>query len=386
MEAERMRSREGGLPAHSARHFLRGPEAARRARGGYVRWLCAVAVVSVGSTAFVPACSLEPREYPDEPPISFECESHADCDDGEACSKEYCDEHGLCVRSNDDDYVPDDDNECTDDRCVERAPFWLPRTGQTCGGHNGAALCDADGECVGCEAIFSEADCGSEKWCDVDRCVFKREHGEPCIMGLSCISGFCSDGVCCDAPCQGKCLACREEHTNQPTGECHSIASGKDPAGECYPLAGCNGQGGCVKEADGTPCGVDSECGSNFCVNGVCCGQACTEACRVCNSPGQMGSCAPAPQGSDPGDRCFGTSTCDAIGACTPLAVGESCDNHSQCATGFCFDLFCCNEYCGGTCRSCGLSGSVGSCSPIPAGTDPANECAGTCNGAGACQ
>ncbi len=51
---------------------------------------------------------------------------------------------------------------------------------------------------------------------------------------------------------------------------------------------------------------------------------------------------------------------------------------------------------CAGTCASCALTGSVGTCSSVPPGQDPLNQCAdqgvatcgtdGSCNGSGACR
>jgi cysteine-rich repeat protein len=63
------------------------------------------------------------------------------------------------------------------------------------------------------------------------------------------------------------------------------------------------------------------------------------------------------------------------------------CSASNQCQSGNCTDGFCCNTACGGTCQACDLAGSVGTCGNIPAGQDPANECAGAtnCNGAGGC-
>jgi hypothetical protein len=48
-------------------------------------------------------------------------------------------------------------------------------------------------------------------------------------------------------------------------------------------------------------------------------------------------------------------------------------------------DGTCCDTSCEGTCAACNLEGSVGVCTPISAGTDPEEECAGSCNGDGAC-
>jgi len=69
------------------------------------------------------------------------------------------------------------------------------------------------------------------------------------------------------------------------------------------------------------------------------------------------------------------------------LPLGASCAAAAQCASGNCVDGFCCNTSCSGTCQSCGLPGSAGACQPVPAFTDPNDECGGlyTCNGGGAC-
>jgi hypothetical protein len=74
---------------------------------------------------------------------------------------------------------------------------------------------------------------------------------------------------------------------------------------------------------------------------------------------------------------------------------GIDCGGATECASGLCVDGVCCNAACTGTCSSCNLPGSEGTCKVAPAGTDPRNQCAqdmpascgrnGQCNGAGAC-
>src|SRR4051812_46074312 len=41
---------------------------------------------------------------------------------------------------------------------------------------------------------------------------------------------------------------------------------------------------------------------------------------------------------------------------------GESCTCSKQCETGFCADGICCDSACGGTCLSCRLATSLGTC------------------------
>lgn len=68
------------------------------------------------------------------------------------------------------------------------------------------------------------------------------------------------------------------------------------------------------------------------------------------------------------------------------LPQGSACTTGSQCYSGYCADGYCCNNPCAGTCISCSLSGSEGTCSYIPSG-DPDEECSvcKECNGAGSC-
>jgi hypothetical protein len=76
--------------------------------------------------------------------------------------------------------------------------------------------------------------------------------------------------------------------------------------------------------------------------------------------------------------------------------AGSACSDASSCASGFCVDGVCCASACDGTCESCAVAGSEGSCKPHAAGTDPDADCAGagkigdlcagSCNGKGACE
>jgi hypothetical protein len=63
---------------------------------------------------------------------------------------------------------------------------------------------------------------------------------------------------------------------------------------------------------------------------------------------------------------------------------GVACAANGDCETGFCTDGVCCNNACAGTCEKCSLAGAVGTCSPIPANTDPEMECVPVVSDAGA--
>jgi len=196
----------------------------------------------------------------------------------------------------------------------------------------------------------------------------------------------------------------------------------------------------------GQPCVEGTDCGSSFCVDGVCCTTACDGVCMTCAGPGSAGVCAfvpalgkPAREGDCPADpgpsMCGNTGACDGAGRCldspnvlcapyrcgsdgtcrtscssdgdcvNPPCVGGSCGIHvmaacgsdHECKSGFCVDGVCCDAACTGPCQSCNLLGREGTCSVVPAGAlDPRGICVdqgaatcgsnGLCDGLGACQ
>ncbi len=77
-----------------------------------------------------------------------------------------------------------------------------------------------------------------------------------------------------------------------------------------------DGGGGGLGEA----CAAASECGSGYCVDGVCCDVACDGECAACDLAGSVGTCAPRAAGTDDEAEC-GAGVCDGAGAC---AVGAT--------------------------------------------------------------
>lgn len=131
----------------------------------------------------------------------------------------------------------------------------------------------------------------------------------------------------------------------------------------------------------GDPCTDDGEaCAAGlFCVDGVCCNEACDGVCESCRgdiSGGFNGTCTSLPAGdeivieAEEYEDCPGIQTCDGQGACFARAAGESCDSDSQCGSGFCTDGVCCDSRCGEACESC----ATGTCLAVTSGINP-----GTC-------
>jgi len=165
--------------------------------------------------------------------------------------------------------------------------------------------------------------------------------GEGCTaaMAKTCASGFCVDGVCCSsAVCSGTCQSCSVVGHE---GICTVAAAGTEVPGSC-PGQACDSSGSC-KTKNGTTCSSASACASGFCVDGVCCENACDGTCVSCNQSGRAGKCSAYAQGSDPENECtFGLgacrATCNGAGACdypragTPCGTGcQSCDGNGMC-------------------------------------------------------
>jgi hypothetical protein len=132
------------------------------------------------------------------------------------------------------------------------------------------------------------------------------------------------------------------------------------------------------------------------------------QAARTCDGngvcqPGATRSCAPnVCMGASCGTRCTDATQCQtgffcAAGACqVRRPAGQMCTTAAECATGQCVDGVCCATACGMPCHACNLAGALGTCTPVPAGQDPGNDCPedaasgcqrdGACNGRGGCR
>jgi subtilisin-like proprotein convertase family protein len=284
--------------------------------------------------------------------------------------------------------------------------------GGTCS-DGGSATCEpyvCNAEAVDClDSCESDDDCFTGYYCDAgNECVPKKDNGEDCGGDNQCKSNFCVDGVCCDTACDGGCSACNIEGK---LGQCNYHDNNTDPETECGLCGVCNGAGVCKAAAAGvdpkgdcepteqSTCGLDGTCDGNYqcrlwSAATVCLEQSCAGHIKdpahycdgegVCVDPADV-DCEPYVCNAD-GSECL--FSCQSPDHCMPdyycsgqvclpkKDLGEPCSNPFECLSDMCADGYCCDSPCMGTCASCGLEGSLGTCSAYSAGTDPENECA----------
>jgi hypothetical protein len=331
----------------------------------------------------------------------------------------------------------------------------------------GAAACKAT--CGG------DGDCDASAYCKGTTCTSRNAQGASCTASNQCQSGACVDGVCCNTACTGTCQACVQTATGQPNGTCGPVNDGKDAhgdclgasctgttltsnvcdgAGKCRPSTSscapyacdasgsvcakackvdgdcgttgyCAADGTCVgKKARATTCADARECSSDFCVDGVCCDQACSGQCQACGEPGSAGTCiaakgkprAPrvdcAGSGTTCGGQCDGVNiaacayptadqscgtgcadakhqACDGAGSCLAATVcpGDlACDGTTKCKTACATSADCVSGYsCDGAdhkCKAISATCSADGTTSIPADTSQAPKGCGAyrCN------
>jgi hypothetical protein len=279
-------------------------------------------------------------------------------------------------------------------RCDGRGSCSGVGTGLSCA----PFMCRPDGKACA-DRCSSSADCIAPDVCTNGSCG-QIGNGIPCHDAAQCQSGFCVDGVCCNAPCTEQCMAC---DLTASLGTCAQVTAG-NPHGGRGTCAGagtlCGGQ---CTAASATACSFPSAetvCRSATCTNGPnsaaqtssascdgagSCGAGVTAACGIymCAAGGV---CATACAGDF---DCEGGYSCQS-GACQAKGgTAAPCSATSQCAAGLtCKDGVCCETACADVCRACNLPGQAGHCVVVASVDDP-DSCPAdtrTCDASGACK
>lgn len=301
---------------------------------------------------------------------------------------------GRCTRRTDGSYFSVNGASCVDAMCamgtVTECLLYSCEDGRDMG-RRCATACDPMG-------TDDDAYCIDAGHCDRGACAMDRPNGGTCDEDTDCVSNHCDNGFCCDSG------ACCATATDCPGGG--GVAPVCDNASTCQ---GTRGDVSCDMNRcavmTGTP--DDSACGTGTLALdcGVYLPVYCTGA---VDQP--MPSC---PTSCLTDANCVPSAHCES-GVCAPdRGPGGACSRPLECSDGlYCADGVCCDSPCTGQCQSCGLTGSRGRCTLIPAMSDPDAECRGfscsdyygpfdglgrcfphaavsddaaTCNGGGAC-
>jgi hypothetical protein len=226
---------------------------------------------TVGAGAMDPRAARGERDQArtclDEGPTS--CGANGRCDgqggcqryaDGTVCREPSCDSAsntaiaaGTCAGG-----------ACTLPGARTCAPF------QGCVGNQCRNSCATDPQCVAGNRCLA-GDCG------------KRANGSLCSQDNDCASGTCAQGRCCASACNQLCRSCGLPGQE---GTCANVgAGGADPTGVCLNDAcsnGCDGAGGCRREAPGTTCG-SATCELNRLTTRTCSAEgACVTSSQTC--------------------------------------------------------------------------------------------------------
>jgi len=195
-----------------------------------------------------------------------------DCEEKEQST---CGYTGLCTGYGTCAYWPDD-TVCQPQICTNNIQY---ETRYCNGSGNCVALpagttpccpysCGSDGECN--ESCVDDNDCICPPYfCQDGQCVEEEKgaNGETCDEHAQCKSGFCVDGVCCNAMCNQFCVVC---NLPDKEGFCTYQSAQTDDEDDCAPCTVCSGiDDTCVPADEGTDPAGDCDAGWH-CAGGAC--------------------------------------------------------------------------------------------------------------------
>ncbi len=308
------------------------------------------------------ACELEAgtqvdANYNGIPDDCESCENNNECQDGDACTSDVCDD-GVCVNA---PISCDDGSACTTDSCNPSSG--CVNTPITC---NDGDSCTTDScnPATGC--VFTPVTCDDGNECTQDFCVSGFcEHQQlegscddenPCTTDDYCENGFCVGGF--DVDCDDG-NACTVDSCDTADGECDHT-----------PIPGC-----CLTAAE---CGDGDVCTADACVNNACQYTPIPNCCETASECGDGNVCT--------ADACVG-NTCQNTPIPDCCLTPSECDDGSDCTTDLCVNNACestpipdccetaseCND--SNNCTADACVGNACQNTPIPGCCLTASEC-----------
>lgn len=108
-------------------------------------------------------------------------------------------------------------------------------------------------------------------------------------------------------------------------------AGGAGGSGGATSGGGSSGSGGNAGLPIAAPCGMGGDCDSGFCVDGVCCADACAGLCMSCNEPPEAGVCTAAAAGTAQNGECGSEACSGNAGECAPPEPCGGCLSTEYC-------------------------------------------------------
>jgi hypothetical protein len=168
-------------------------------------------------------------------PVDIAVDSFAgDAPAGDACGSECNKTQGELCAQND---------ECASGFCADGVCCTNSCSGpcRSCSQPDSTGICrgyatgsDPEVECTGGAKCNGAGACGTTP-------PPLKPNGQLCGAGSECLSGFCSDGMCCNEACDQPCEACG-------SGTCKSVTKTEDKP-ECSDTMTCNRNGKCVAKS-----------------------------------------------------------------------------------------------------------------------------------------
>jgi hypothetical protein len=244
-------------------------------------------------------------------------------------------------------------------------------------------ICDpAAAACL--TTCVKDEDCAQGFFCNkAGGCQLKKDDGKPCALGKECNSGFCADGVCCNAECADICYGCSGSRTGALDGTCAPVkALGSDPG--CPGVLGCDGTGKCAS------CGTKLTPPEDPPLDPACTSISDEDECVIdCVEAMCKDKTITCPPGYPCKVECKG-STCEGATILCPESfrcevdcrgAPKACKNAKiTCSTlGPCV-VKCKDDLCLGATVTCGSNECKVSCESVPANKVPTFECGASCD------
>ncbi len=346
------------------------------------------------------AC-VDSGSQPCRPYVCLDAEvCRSDCSDDAHCSGDsYC-EAGACAAYLNTGEPCAQDQECLSGHCVD---------GVCCDSacDDSCEVCDlpaSPGSCLPVpDGQDPRDDCAGDGLCggvcDGWRACRFPPADLACDTCMHCDgAGACADPLPAGSDPHGDCEPCWA--CSGVDDSCQPVAAGADPldacpatpASECGTTGACDGAGGCALWPADTVCQPASCSDGLLAPADLCDGQGhCFDRGTLECAPYTCAAADACHTACDSDAECQAGFHCQQSACTADRPLGQACVRPGQCTSGQCVDGVCCDSACDGLCQRCDLAATLGSCSPLPAGADPDDECAGTgacggaCDGAGAC-